>query len=42
MDYTTVLEKVDDRTWELPSDFKPGMRVPGRIYADESLMPYIA
>ena len=41
MDYTKVLVKVDENTWELPQSHKPGMRVPGRIFADESLLPYI-
>ena len=41
MDWTRVLEKVDDNSWELPQSHKSGMRVPGRIFADESLLPYI-
>lgn len=32
------LEKVDQFTWEIPKSYKPGMRVPGRIYADEVLL----
>ena len=42
MDYTKVLERIDDNIWELPKGYKPGMRVPGRIFADESLLHYIA
>ena len=32
------LKKVDDYRWELPQDYKPGMRVPGLIYADEEML----
>ena len=42
MDWTKVLQKVDDNTWELPQDYKPGMRVPGRIFADDGLLSLIA
>ena len=42
MDYTKILQRVDENTWELPQDYKPGMRVPGRIYADDSLLKFIA
>jgi len=30
--------KIDDNTWEVPKDYKPGMRVPGRIFVSETLM----
>jgi SHS2 domain-containing protein len=33
-----MLERVDEYRWELPADYKPGMRVPARIYADEALL----
>ena len=33
-----VLRKVDDYRWELPADYKPGMRVPALIYADERML----
>ena len=39
-----TLEKVrrlDDYRWELPQDYKPGMRVPGIIYADREMMEAI-
>lgn len=36
-----VVQKLDDYRWLLPQDYKPGMRVPGIIYADESLMEAI-
>jgi len=33
------LKKIDDYTWEIPKT--GGMRVPGRIYADETLLKSI-
>ena len=33
-----VLKRIDAYRWELPVDYKPGMRVPARIYADEALL----
>ena len=41
MDYTQILQKRDNNSWELPQSYKPGMRVPGLIFADESLLPLI-
>ena len=32
---------LDDYRWELPQDYKPGMRVPGIIYADREMMEAI-
>jgi tRNA-splicing ligase RtcB len=32
------LEKVDDYRWRIPKEYKPGMRVPGLIYAGESML----
>ena len=32
------LEKIDDYRWRIPRTYKPGMRVPGIIYADEKLL----
>ncbi len=32
------LRRVDTNVWEIPQDYKPGMRVPGRIYASEQLV----
>ncbi len=32
------LQKIDDCRWRLPKSAKPGMRVPGIIYADEKLL----
>ena len=36
--WTGPLKKVDDYRWEIPADYKPGMRVPGLIYADERML----
>jgi len=36
-----VLEQKDLYTWEIPKEFRPGMRVNGRIYASEKLMKHI-
>lgn len=32
------LEKVDRYVWRIPKGYKPGMIVPGRVFADESLL----
>ena len=32
------LQKIDDCRWRLPKSARPGMRVPGIIYADEKLL----
>jgi len=32
------LERVDKYTWRIPRTFKPGMRVPGLVLADEELL----
>lgn len=37
----SVLRRIDAYRWEIPVDYKPGMRVPGLIYADEQLLPHI-
>ena len=31
-------KKVGDVVWEIPKSFKPGMKVPARVYASEKLM----
>ncbi|HEY7294880.1 MAG TPA: RtcB family protein [Dehalococcoidia bacterium] len=41
-DWVRALRRIDDVRWELPADTVPGMRVPGRIYANEKLMQAIA
>ncbi|MBI3976461.1 MAG: RtcB family protein, partial [Armatimonadetes bacterium] len=40
--WARILRKVDDYRWEIPTSYKPGMRVPGRIYADERMLRQIA
>jgi len=32
------LIKIDDYRWEIPQSYKPGMRVPGLIYASEAML----
>jgi tRNA-splicing ligase RtcB len=32
------LKKIDGYRWEIPKSYKPGMRVPGLVYADEALL----
>ena len=32
------LEKIDNYRWRIPKSYKPGMRVPGLIYANEKLL----
>lgn len=33
-----TLEKIDNYRWRIPKSYKPGMRVPGIVYADEKLL----
>lgn len=35
------LRKISDWCWEIPQTCKPGMRVPGRIYASEEFLEHI-
>jgi tRNA-splicing ligase RtcB len=35
------LEKIDDYSWRIPKSYKLGMRVPGMVFADESLIEKI-
>jgi len=35
------LEKINNYCWKIPTSYKPGMKVPGLIYASESLIPAI-
>jgi tRNA-splicing ligase RtcB len=35
------LVKINDYLWELPTSYKRGMRVPGRIYATEKMLEHI-
>ncbi len=36
-----ILKKIDNYRWELPQSYKPGMLVPGRLYASESMLNHI-
>jgi tRNA-splicing ligase RtcB len=35
------LNRIDDYRWEIPKSYKPGMRVPGLVYADEVMLEAI-
>jgi tRNA-splicing ligase RtcB len=35
------LERINECIWRIPKKFKRGMRVPGRVYADEKLIEHI-
>ncbi|MCS6852073.1 MAG: RtcB family protein [Gemmataceae bacterium] len=35
------LEQVDETCWRIPKSYKPGMRVDGLIFTDETLLPQI-
>ncbi|MDP2921475.1 MAG: intein-containing RctB family protein [Candidatus Omnitrophota bacterium] len=35
------LEKLDEFRWKIPQSYKPGMKVPGIIYANDKLFPEI-
>jgi tRNA-splicing ligase RtcB len=37
-DTQVKLEKIDNYRWRIPRSYKPGMRVPGIVYADEKLL----
>jgi len=39
--YAGPLERIDECCWRIPKDYKPGMRVEGRIFADETLLKHI-
>ncbi len=41
MEWTKVLKKLGDHSWELPQSYKEGMRVPGRVFADDALLQSI-
>ncbi len=38
---SSSLRPLDPYRWEIPSDYKPGMRVPGLVYADAALLSQI-
>ncbi len=35
------LEKIDEYRWRIPMSYKPGMRVPGLIFADSDMLEHI-
>lgn len=35
------IKKIDDFRWEIPKEYKQGMRVPGMVYADEKMLEAI-
>lgn len=39
--YTGPLERIDETTWRVPKTYKDGMRVEGRIFADDRLIDQI-
>jgi tRNA-splicing ligase RtcB len=39
--WTGQLNKIDDYRWEIPKSYKPGMRVPGLVYADAAMLESI-
>jgi len=39
--WKNTVKKIDNYRWEIPQDYKPGMRVPGRIYCSESMLNQI-
>jgi tRNA-splicing ligase RtcB len=39
--WTGHLNKIDDYRWEIPVSYKSGMRVPGLVYADETMLEVI-
>jgi tRNA-splicing ligase RtcB len=41
-DWTHILKKVDDYRWEIPTSYKPGMHVPGLVFADERMVRQIS
>ncbi len=39
--WTGQIKKIDDFRWEIPKEYKQGMRVPGLVYADEKMLEAI-
>lgn len=37
-DWRRVLRRLDAVRWELPQEYMPGMRVPGKVFANDALM----
>ena len=38
MNWTSKIKQIDDVRWEIPQDFRRGMRVPARVYADAEML----
>ena len=38
MSWLKILKQIDEQRWELPQDYKPGMRVPALIFADRAML----
>ena len=38
MSWLSILKQIDEYRWELPQDYKPGMRVPALIFADRAMI----
>lgn len=38
MAWASKIKQIDEVRWEIPQDFKSGMRVPARIYADAEML----
>ncbi len=38
MSWLNILKQIDDYRWELPRDYKQGMRVPALIFADRAML----
>jgi len=36
-----IVRKIDDYRWEIPTSYKPGMLVPGLIFASEAMLSHI-
>jgi len=39
--WKSIVKKIDDYRWEIPTSYKEGMSVPGRIFASESMLDHI-
>ena len=39
--WKVILRKIDDYRWEIPTGYKPGMTVPGLIFASEAMLEHI-
>jgi tRNA-splicing ligase RtcB len=40
--WTHILRRIDDYRWEIPASYKPGMRVPGLVFADDRMLRLMA